>query len=267
MAAASVALVRAGLHQRPTRRATVDSVGIAIAIAVSLGLAVAIVVWVRWITRRRVYWFERLTNAIPVNSDWWKTQRARAGELLYVAIGDSTAQGIGASKPGRSYVGMLAQHIRQTRSVQVVNLGISGATVAIAIAKELPALLKLSPDLVTVSVGANDMAAFDPLVFAAEIETLFAALPPHAIVADLPTFYFLPAEKKVRVANAIVRAAAARHNLVVAPLHARMKRQGLWGVTAQFAGDLFHPNDRGYKVWASAFIPPVDERLARLARS
>ena len=241
--------------------------GIAIAIAALLLLAVAIGLWLRWIIRRRVYWFDRLTNAIPVNSDWWKTQREHEGELLYVAIGDSTAQGIGASKPGRSYVGMLAAHIRTSRTVRVVNLGISGATLGIAIAKELPALAKLSPDLVTVSIGANDMPTFDSARFASEVETLFAALPPHAIVADLPTFYFLPAEKKVRVANAIVRAAAARHDLVVAPLHARMKRQGLWGVTAQFAGDLFHPNDRGYWVWASAFIPLVDRRLAELARS
>ncbi len=27
------------------------------------------------------------------------------------------------------------------------------------------------------------------------------------------------------------------------------------------AGDLFHPNDRGYRVWASAFIPAVLSRL------
>ena len=82
--------------------------------------------------------------------------------------------------------------------------------------------------------------------------------------ADLPSFYFLPGEKKVLVANRILRDAAAERGLVVVPLHARTKRQGLWGVSTQFAGDLFHPNDRGYRVWASAFAPAVDARLARL---
>ena len=237
--------------------------GWVIAVAAVAVVVVTLLLWVRWLSRRRVYWFERLTNAIPVNSDWWKTQRTLGGELLYVAIGDSAAQGIGASRPGRSYVGEVARHIRSVSSkeVRVVNLGISGATLGIAIAKELPALAKLQPDILTVSIGANDMVSFEPSRFAAEIETLFAALPRHAIVADLPTFYFLPAEKKVRIANQLLRAAAATHGLTVVPLHETMRRQGLWGVTTQFAGDLFHPNDRGYKVWASAFLAAVDERL------
>ena len=138
------------------------------------------------------------------------------------------------------------------------------ANVGIAIAKELPALAKLQPDIVTVSIGANDMPTFEPSRFAAQLDELFAALPTHAIVADLPTFYFLPAEKKVRIANALLREAAARHGLVVVPLHEAMRRQGLWGVTTQFAGDLFHPNDRGYRIWASAFLPAIDARLDEL---
>ena len=240
--------------------------GWVIAGAAVAAVAVTLLLWVRWLSRRRVYWFERLTNAIPVNSDWWKEQRGKSGELLYVAIGDSAAQGIGASRPGRSYVGFVAAHIRSVsaKEVRVVNLGISGATLGVAIAKELPALAKLQPDIVTVSIGANDMPTFEPSRFAAQLEQLFAALPQHAIVADLPTFYFLPAEKKVRIANALLREAAARHGIVVVPLHEAMRRQGLWGVTTQFAGDLFHPNDRGYKVWASAFLTAVDERLRAL---
>ena len=237
-----------------------------IAVSAVAVAAITLFLWVRWLSRRRVYWFERLTNAIPVNSDWWKEQRAKSGELLYVAIGDSAAQGIGASRPGRSYVGEVARHIRSVsaKEVRVVNLGISGATLGVAIAKELPALAKLQPDIVTVSIGANDMPTFEPSRFAAQLEQLFAALPKHAIVADLPTFYFLPAEKKVRIANQLLREAAARHGLVVAPLHEAMRKQGLWGVTTQFAGDLFHPNDRGYKVWASAFFDAVDARLRNL---
>lgn len=240
-----------------------------IVIAALAVAGVGILVWFRWLTRRRTYWFERLTNAIPEHSDWWKSQRDREGELLYVAIGDSAAQGIGASKPGRSYVGAVAQHIRATtgRSVRVVNLGISGATVGIALDKELRHLAKLAPDIVTVSIGANDIPSFDAARFERELEALFSQLPPHAIVADLPTFYFLPAERVVKVANVILREVAASHGLTTAPLHERMRRQGMWGVTTQFAGDLFHPNDRGYRVWASAFLSAVDDRLRDIRRS
>jgi acyl-CoA thioesterase I len=65
--------------------------GWAIAGAALVVVAVGVLLWVRWLSRRRVYWFERLTNAIPIHSDWWKEQRAKSGELLYVAIGDSAA--------------------------------------------------------------------------------------------------------------------------------------------------------------------------------
>jgi acyl-CoA thioesterase-1 len=225
---------------------------------VVLGLAIAL--WVVYLVRRQRLWRGRLAEAIPVHSKFWRDRKKVAGERLYVAIGDSAAQGIGASRPAHSYVGVLAK--RLGGGYRVVNLGISGATVRMAIERELPALATLQPDIVTVSIGANDIAGFDEERFARDIRELFDALPPHAIVADLPSFYFLPGEKRVAVANRIVRDAAAERGLVVAPLHARTRRQGLWGVSTQFAGDLFHPNDRGYRVWASAFESAVDARAA-----
>jgi lysophospholipase L1-like esterase len=221
------------------------------------------ILWGRYLARRQRLWRTRLTAAIPVHSRWWKDYRERDGELLYVAVGDSAAQGIGASRPGRSYVGEVAKHIRSItgRSVRVVNLGVSGATVALAVRDQLPRLRKLTPDILTVSIGANDIAAFDPEKFEADVRELFNALPPHAIVADVPSFHFLPAERRVLSANGILNRLAAERGLPVAPVHARTRGQGLWGVTTQFAGDLFHPNDRGYRVWASAFIPILDAVL------
>lgn len=232
-----------------------------IAGAVVVALIVGIAVWARYLTRRQSLWRLRLADQIPVHSKFWREQKRAPGERLYVAIGDSAAQGIGASRPAQSYVGVLAKRLP---SFRVVNLGISGATVRTAIDFELPALAKLAPDLVTVCIGANDIASFDAERFERDIRTLFDALPSHAIVSDLPSFYFLPGEKKVTIANRIIRDAAAERNLVVAELHARTKRQGLWGISTQFAGDLFHPNDRGYRVWASAFEPLVDARAREL---
>ena len=229
---------------------------------VVLALVIAAIAgWVGYLVRRQGVWRGRLAQAIPVHSKFWRERKNVEGELLYVALGDSAAQGIGASHPGRSYVGFLARE-----GWRVVNLGISGATVRMAIDSELPAFRKLQPDLVTVSIGANDIARFDAERFGRDIRTLFDALPPHAIVATVPSFHFLPAEKRVRLANRIITDAAAERGLAVAPLHARTRRQGLWGVGTQFAGDLFHPNDRGYRVWASAFEPAVEARLRELGR-
>lgn len=221
----------------------------------------AVALWWRYLMRRQGLWRGLLAEKIPVHSKFWRERTAAEGEHLYVAIGDSAAQGIGASRPDHSYVGVLA---RGLDGWQVVNLGISGATVRMALDSELPAFRKLQPDLVTVSIGANDIASFDEERFARDIRTLFDALPAHAIVATVPSFHFLPAEKRVRAANRIITDAAAERGLAVAPLHARTRRQGLWGVSTQFAGDLFHPNDRGYRVWASAFEPLVDARVNEL---
>jgi acyl-CoA thioesterase-1 len=234
------------------------------AAAVAIGGAT----YARYLQRRRELWSERLSNAIPVNSKWWKDYRQRDGELLYAAIGDSTAQGIGASKPGRSYVGELAKHMRQVtgKTVKVANFAVSGSTVRGALLQQLPKLRKIKPDIVTVSIGANNMADFNAEMFENDLQRLFDGLPDHAIIADLPSFYFLPAEKNVVIANEIVHRLASRFHYPVVPLYARTKRQGLWGVSTQFAGDLFHPNDRGYAIWAAAFVPTLDAALKALAQ-
>ena len=226
----------------------------------------AVATWVQWLRRRRVFWFARLNDDIPINSAWWKDQRARHGDLLYVAIGDSAAQGIGASRPSRSYVGQLARRLRDEtdRTVRVVNLAVSGATVGLALRDQVPHLRKLQADILTVSIGANDIGDWDPARFEREYRQLLAALPDHAIVSDLPSFYVLPGRRPVAEGNRIIRRLAAERGLRVVDLHARTHRQGGWGMTTQFAGDLFHPNDRGYKIWADAFWPAVAERATTL---
>ncbi len=50
----------------------------------------------------------------------------------------------------------------------------------------------------------------------------------------------------------MTRVAAAR-GLPVAPLHEALRREGWAAMASEFAADWFHPNDRGYRVWADAF--------------
>lgn len=223
----------------------------------------------------------RIVKSLPVNAAWWHehgkvwwhdeerhdaaTHERHEGELLYVALGDSAAQGVGASHPHHSYVGKIAAHLRHATgaSVQVVNLSVSGARLREALATQVPEMRNLHPDILTVAIGANDMADFDPARFETEVRELFDALPGNAIVADVPCFFFGEAEKRVRVANKILRRCAAEHGFTIAPLYARTKRQGVARVALnQVAADYFHPNNRGYQVWASAFIPLVDHTAA-----
>lgn len=209
-----------------------------------------------------------LNDALPVHSKWWRDHSTADGELLYAAIGDSAAQGIGASRPDRSYVGLVAERAREAtgRSIRVVNLSVSGATTELAVRDQLPRFRALLPDLVTVAIGANDIAAWEPVAFERNIRSIFAELPAHAIVSELPCFHLRHNERKVAVANRIIHTVADEHGLTVVPLHAYTRRRGLRGILTEFANDMFHPNDHGYRVWADAFTPSVVARLtARFA--
>ena len=100
----------------------------------------------------------RLAEMQPVTAAWWRERRGQAGEFLYLALGDSTAQGIGASVPGRSYVGQLADRIEAQLGapIAVTNLGVSGAPTRLCVRDQLPrakkVLAKRIPNLVTLSL-------------------------------------------------------------------------------------------------------------------
>lgn len=210
---------------------------------------------------------QRIVEMLPVHADWWRERLHHEGQLTYLAIGDSAAQGVGATAPGRGYVGLLARRIRhRSRStVRVVNLSVSGSTTWGAKKDQLPKLQHFTPDVCTVSIGANDIADFHPDKFERNIREIYGAVPSHAIVAELPCMFVPNSERKVAVANEIVHRVAAELGLTVAPLHAITKRVGIRRTFFNTYGDLFHPNDRGYEIWASAFEPAIDARVDTVA--
>lgn len=197
----------------------------------------------------------------------WRRRARRDGELLYVAVGDSAAQGIGA-RLSSGYVSRLAERLSRTsgRTVRVVNLSRYGARIDDAIAEQLPRLAELRPDLVTVAVGANDMRVFEPARFSDSLDALLAGLPAHAIVADLPCFHFGPREGDAVVASRMIAERARAAGFAVAPLHRVTEARRKWGAFAEFAWDQFHPSAIGYRVWESAFAGAVTRRGKELRR-
>jgi acyl-CoA thioesterase-1 len=246
---------------RHTAAAFFSGVGVTLAATAAAGAGV------RSFLRHRNAAAADLNALLPVHSAWWRARFDRGGALLYVAMGDSAAQGIGASSPARSYVGRLSAYIRRQghTSLRVVNLSVSGSTTWLCRKDQLPKFEKYEPDVVTVAIGANDIVQFDPESFEKNIRVIYGALPSHAIVGDLPAMWIPDREKKLVEANRIVRRVADEFGLTVAPLYETTRRQGFFRTYRNSAGDLFHPNDRGYRVWASAFEPAVAARVARIA--
>lgn len=197
----------------------------------------------------------QLRQQVDRHRDYWSVPRGEAGGILYVALGDSVAQGIGASGPERGYVGLLAERLRIAtgRPVQVVNLSRTGAHVRDVVEEQLPRLAGMSPDVVTVGVGANDIRDYDEVRFRADIDALVAGLPPNTVVGDVPWFmHGGTGRKSGEAANYVAQVAGARE-LPVARLHRAMVGGGWTSMLTDFAADWFHPRDRGHRIWADAF--------------
>jgi lysophospholipase L1-like esterase len=204
----------------------------------------------------------RVLWSVPDFAAQWRERAQRPadpGELLFLALGDSVAQGIGASSPDRGYVGLLAAWLRATtgRPVRVVNLSVTGAKVADVVRDQLPQAAGLRPDVVTLDVGANDAGRTDPEAFRASLRALLDALPAGAFVADVPWFGGGRRLAAAQVLSDVVREEVAARPLVPVAAEAASKDMR-WG---DYAGDLFHPDDSGHRRWADAFWASMRERL------
>lgn len=198
-------------------------------------------------------WLRVATSVTPYRLRW-KRRELRRGDLCYVALGDSLAQGIGASDPERGYVGLLAERLERAtgRRVGVVNLSVTGAMIHDVLYGQLPALLAVDPppELVTLTVGTNDAGRLAPDELRARFDALCARLPASTLVADVPRFHRGRRARAAAEAAAIQREVLAGHpHLVHVPLDEATRHTGL----AYRSADLFHPNDRGHRVYANTF--------------
>lgn len=185
----------------------------------------------------------------------WRRHNLAALETdgpLWVAMGDSMTQGIGASAYDRGYVGQLAERL----PYRLVNLGVSGGLVSDVLERQLPALSAIgsSPALVTLLIGSNDMInkrARERLPH--DLPRLLAQLPPGTVVGNQPAMH-----DAALAVNRMIDDAVAEHDLVLAEF--RDPRMRHWN--GKLAADNFHPNDRGYAGMADIFA----EALARRPR-
>lgn len=194
-------------------------------------------------------------------TDWWTEQNgealARDGPL-WIAIGDSTCVGIGASEPALGWVGRIAERLREVDpSWRVVNLGMSGARLEDAFEQQIPVLDALTadgqaPSLVTSCVGTNDVlwSRADAVALRESLRSLTERLPPKSVVASLAG-----GSSRVVLANRALRQSTkARGQILVDPW-----REPGPGVRERIAADRFHPNDVGHELMADAFARAIAE--------
>jgi lysophospholipase L1-like esterase len=170
---------------------------------------------------------------------------------LWVVLGDSMSQGLGASRFDRGWVGRLAPSLPGYRCV---NLSMSGGRIQDVLDHQLPAMATLGtePALVTVLIGTNDLMSPQNRVGAARrLGTMLDRLPPGTIVGNQPGRYADALE-----INRVIDEAVAGRGLILAEFrHPRIRK---W--KGRLAADHFHPNDVGYAEMAEIFAEALTRR-------
>ncbi len=181
----------------------------------------------------------------------------------YVALGDSFTEGLmdvtDDSGRHRGWADRLAGHLAMRNpDFQYANLAIRGRTAPQVVGEQVPAALRLRPDLVTLAVGINDALRprYDVNAAATHVENAAQSL--RAQGTDVVLFAFGDPSRKSRVmgrvrerilqANAATRAIAERYGCHVVDF---------WGC-AVFDADELWDDDRLH-------LSPEGHRLASLA--
>jgi lysophospholipase L1-like esterase len=183
--------------------------------------------------------------------------------LRFAALGDSITAGYGDPVPGgwRGWAQLLAEGLAPR--VSFYKLAVSGALTADVVGEQLPAALRLQPDVASVIVGVNDTlrGSFDAdAIGRALTETvvqlraigaivLTARLPDPGRMLGLPELLARPLARRVRAVNAITDVVAAQYGTVHfdAAGHPDTYDRRMWSI------DRLHPSERGHRLLAAGF--------------
>lgn len=196
--------------------------------------------------------------------------------FVYVALGDSTVEGVGASHLDRTYASLVHADLQLNFKGAIhYNLGKSGAQTRDVLSTQLQQAIAANPDLITLSVGANDILRRVRYGdFRRNLTHIIASLRAntHAIIVitNIPNFSLLhvvPAPLKplarlrIQRFNSAILHLAKTYDLV----HIDAFRQTTIFVR-QFPDEVlykdgFHPSDFGYALWANSIILALRDKL------
>jgi len=182
-----------------------------------------------------------------------------------VWLGDSTAAGVGAS----SAAGALPSRVQDGLGRPGASLtvaAVSGARVADVLARQVPLVAGLHPDLVLISVGANDTIhmtgrtefrrTYERLVRAlpAGVPVVLLGVPDMGSIARFAQPLRAIAGRRGRRLDGEVRRVAAAAGAVYVDIAGSTGPAFRRDPRRYFAADDFHPSDAGYGLWADAVL-------------
>ncbi len=191
--------------------------------------------------------------------------------LRYIAAGDSTAVGEGASSAEATYPRLVLTELSKGHTVTYKNVGVSGAKTQDVIDAQLAHIVSFNPDIVTLSIGANDSThLWSRKTTRINIQKIVAEITSKTnatvYVATAPNFrggWLLPwvyiqllEFRNSSLNKSILALETDRVKVVNVHDFGWEKFSSMHDI---YAADGFHPNDAGYQNWASAFLTRIRE--------
>ncbi len=174
--------------------------------------------------------------------DEWNHDALQADGPLWVALGDSVTQGVGASSPASAYAALALRDLRELtgRPWRLINLSMSGARCRDVLESQLPVLddHDLGPAVVTAVIGSNDYTwRRNVAAIGTDARAMVDALPAGTILS------------RVSEARPDRRRLALNHAFDAASERGHVRLYEAWDwptFRGMWAKDNFHPNDRAH---------------------
>ena len=195
-------------------------------------------------------------------------------QLRYVVMGDSTAAGQGADY-SQGIAVLTAEHLGQDYQVEMINLSVSGAKIRDVLQEQLAKAVELKPDLVLVSVGANDVTNLTKPKQAkselAEIVRRLQGAGAKVVITGAPDMGSIPrfaqplrflAGKLTERLNKQLYALADELGVELVPIALetgpRFRQH-----PELYEADQFHPDADGYAVWVESLNKGLTRAVGR----
>lgn len=198
--------------------------------------------------------------------------------LRVVALGDSTFTAPGVERAEEVWIRPVLRHLAEAtgRTLEFESMAAGGSTSTNVLAQQLPRALASRPDVVFLSVGANDLIRGMPTRrLEQNLDEIVGALRRQGAevvmsgVGDLGTIPRLApplrqmASRLGRRGDRVHARVAQRHDAIKADqwrwaAGEFRRRRDVW------SADRFHPNAAGHRIWARVGLDATNELLQRL---
>lgn len=191
--------------------------------------------------------------------------------LIFVALGDSAAQGLGAGYVFDGYVPRLAAALADItgREVALINLSVSGAVIPSVLTHQVLSLKGLEtqvgivPDILTCDIGGNDVSyGVDDMLLADYVAALTRSLPEGSFISDVPSFGPGPLGSRAKAISSMIHSYADRDGHHLIELDNFTSSLPLMSYLFRYhATDFFHPNAHAYQHWAQLWLDQIAPTL------